>query len=342
MSRLALAPLLLALVACQAPPPRWEVRQLGQEPLAPIEHVNAVAVMPGQVWASLQGLTPGGDRWRRALGCSDDAGLTWRQVPARGLGDVICLAAGPGVLLAGNADGLWISRDGGETFRAIDPRLPEGTIPQLAAVAAGDPARLFSVTQEGRLTASVDGGVSWSWLPDCAGSPAALLPVAGRVLLLNEVGLFAWSEGQGDWTRLSPHGSPAPGGLAASTDGRLIVATTRPRGDADRIALSRDSGQTWTLLAGIRSVVDVELDPRDPATLYALTSSSDASLLVSRDRGESWSPLSGDLGPDHGLGVWTGSELWVLPTPEGRTSLLVTSRLDRRALFLADAGRVPR
>lgn len=334
MSRFALAPLLLALVACSASPPRWEVRQLGSEPLSPVESVAAQAVSPAgeAAWAFCAVLPSGKDSWDRWLARTEDGGVSWTRLPARGLGDALCLAAGTGVLLAGDEEGLAISRDGGASFARAGWE-PDG-IPMLLAVAPFDPARLVCVTQDGRVDVSADGGASWSACPPCKGLPAGILPLPGRLLFLTDQGIFSLADGEQSWKELYDHGCPGPAALVASAGGELIVAATRTLEQTDRLVRSLDGGRTWTALPGIESVADVALDPRRSATLYALSTSEGGSVLMSSDGGEGWAPISGDLSRDAGHPLFGGSNVMVLGGE--RTTVLVTSRLSRLVLALED------
>lgn len=338
--QLATATLLPTLIACGAPPPAWEARQLGPGVVRVGDQVLDLTVSTGDptlLWTVTA--TPRADAaWQDTLSRSDDAGRTWTPVPARDLGDVLALVATPACVIEADAEGIAVSRDGGQRFRRVDCELA-GELPALLSVAPHAPDQVLCATQTGQVRRSRDAGETWSRLPDCPGSPVALLPLADRLLLLNERGVFAWEEGRAGWSLQFATGTAGAGALVAAPDGQLVLATVRAPNEPARLARSLDGGRSWSALDGPPSVADVALDPVQPTTVYALCHGEQSRVLVSRDRGETWTPLSGDLGHDAGWGIlWSPWDLWALPAPGGGTTLLATSRLDRRALALS---RVP-
>ena len=122
-------------------------------------------------------------------------------------------------------------------------------------------------------------------------------------------------------------GHPAPGaggpsslGLIESTDAGRSWEEVSLAGEADfhvlrfahdrvygynalsgKLMISDDGGETWTEREPPAAVLDLAVDPDDPERLVAAT---EEGLAVSEDDGQSWKPLSGDLG----LLAWPDAE----------------------------------
>ena len=114
-----------------------------------------------------------------------DGGKTWQQVlkkdPATGASDVALDPSNPSIVFAGlwqarrrpwemtsggPGSGLWVSRDGGDTWKQLTENgLPEGTWGKVGvAVAPSDGRRVYALieAEKGGLFRSDDGGESWS------------------------------------------------------------------------------------------------------------------------------------------------------------------------------------
>ena len=113
-----------------------------------------------------------------------DGGRTWQQVlkkdPDTGASDVALDPTNPNIVFAGlwqarrrpweltsggSGSGLYVSRDGGDTWKALTGHgLPEGVWGKVGvAVAASDPRRVYALIEaaQGGLFRSDDGGESW-------------------------------------------------------------------------------------------------------------------------------------------------------------------------------------
>jgi len=115
---------------------------------------------------------------------TQDGGKTWQQVlkkdPDTGASDVCFDPTNPRILFAGlwqarrrpwemtsggPGSGLYVSRDGGDTWKQLKKGLPEGLWGKVGvAVAASDPRRVYALieAEKGGLYRSDDGGDSWS------------------------------------------------------------------------------------------------------------------------------------------------------------------------------------
>ncbi|HVS00552.1 MAG TPA: hypothetical protein VMW27_28275 [Thermoanaerobaculia bacterium] len=155
----------------------------------------------------------------------------------------------------------------------------------LAATAAPLAAGVDEWTRIGRSARIVN-------LEIAPGAPAILFAVAP------DIGLFRRSQGQGSRPAFRrPPLDYLPGGLAIDPVDPANVYV----GLSEKIARSTDSGSTWTIHSGLTCILVqwIEVDPRQPSTLYAGGSLSPScgfppSLCLawkSTDSGLAWSCL---------------------------------------------------
>jgi photosystem II stability/assembly factor-like uncharacterized protein len=128
------------------------------------------------------------------------------------------------------------------------------------------------------------------------------------------------------WTPISPDLTGGPGQdaypygtittvAAAASDSRTVYAGT----DDGRVWRTRDLGATWSLvLSGQPWVTRVAVDPARAGTVYVTLSgyragSPQPHVLVSRDAGDSWTDLSGNLpeAPVNDIVLGNGKLLYV-------------------------------
>ena len=276
------------------------------------------------------------------LRVSDDLGATWRQLPGsprypRGSGRKLRRVwriveggqACPCVRYAGvDEAGLFVSRDGGESWRLHEgfERLDRtGWAPTAAGLAlhsividSADPGRLWVGISGAGVFHTMDGGESWercrSALPGVpeAEVPALrrgvikLLRVGGDLYLRHRAGVFR-SEDGGDSLRPAGEGLPTPFGfpLCATGTGEQFTAAMDPETRCfpdGRLALYRFRGDRWEPAAqGLPTAPHfvgvlrdaLAVDSLEPAGVYFGTTQGD--LFASADAGATWTRLPGQF-----------------------------------------------
>lgn len=175
---------------------------------------------------------------------SRDGGRTWRTLnQGRALDpattDVQAVAYGPaGTILAGTwKRGLFVSRDGGESFESI-AEFPESDVRDLLLV-PGDPTRIYAATGRAGVIASEDGGQSWRVLGPDKTFLWSLAQAADRLYAASpNAGLFESKDRGATWLSLFKD----DGAYAALADGdRILLA-------GERGLHEQAKGQSWRKL----------------------------------------------------------------------------------------------
>ncbi len=241
-------------------------------------------------------------------------------------------------LFAGTASGgLWISEDGGTTWRAINDFLPNLSVttividpvdPNLMVLGTGEAsAGLVGVG----VFRSTDAGGTWQYVastnPDANGdwrfvNRLAIHPAQTQVLLAaltNTSGasgaIYRSTDGGQSWSRVSPFKALdiafEPGNPANAVAGL----------DDGTIAFSRDAGLTWTRTAplvaspsgrGNTARAEIAFARSQPGTVYASVDNLKGEVWRSSDSGATWAKLST---PEHlnNQGDYDNT-IWVDPT----------------------------
>jgi photosystem II stability/assembly factor-like uncharacterized protein len=246
--------------------------------------------------------------WMEGAGLfgSEDAGETWRAIPAAVRSVSRVEIAPGGALLIATPDGLFRSEDGGRTFSR-----PEGSPigPVLDVAAAG--SALFAVGETG-VFRSVDGGKSFR----SAGVPGQAFHLfrirsserAPNQVVLVSPSLLHRSEDGGDTWKRIPAGPDFDFGYFAWGVGEPPVAFAANRAGLFR---SPDGATSWKAVSGAPTLLRAVWAP-DPASekyllvsVRAATGAEEQGLGgISRgffgtiDGGKSW---SGNLSPDGSL-----------------------------------------
>lgn len=244
-------------------------------PLETGDWLHALVVQPGRIFAV--GVHSG--VWRR------DAGAWTRVLPADSGGDLVADPDDPDRLFAVVENDVWRTGDGGDTWTAL--------------LESGDALRVFAAEGSRAVYASfqvptlphpsgvhrsLDDGATWE---SFEGSLAAgLSPHEPDELWAVEFdGVSRSSDGGETWAPvdLGLDFHPRVTDIAFGGPGEIFLVGQRG------VWTSRDDGATWSEAnRGLRehAVVSVEIDPLDPAGLWALTQGSE--LFRSEDGGASW------------------------------------------------------
>ncbi len=201
--------------------------------------------------------TDGGDSWEQVLYVDEDTGAS----------DVAFDESNPNILFAGMwqtrrypwdmvsggpGSGLYMSRDGGDTWKKLEGSgLPEGIWGKVGVrVAATDPDRVYALIEakDGGLFRSDDGGDSWNHISDSAGlkqrawyySTLTIDPTNEDVVWFPQVRMLKTIDG----------GKSVVPAKAGGWDHHDIwIDPTNPKRIADAsdagVALSLDGGETW-------------------------------------------------------------------------------------------------
>lgn len=294
----------------------------------------------GRVYAGTFGKTRPGGVYR-----SGDGGATWepglRGLSALAVQEIAVDPSDPDVLYASAGPvGLFKSTDRGGSWSLLDLGLPPDVDVDINSLVI-DPARpstLYAASRiNGPLLRSEDGGETWQLFTDVfvvlydlaldPGDPGALWGAG--------VGLYRSEDGGATWTRQPLQPEEAFAFFDVEVDPRdprvLYVAGAaiqnyRPLEYRPRILRSADGGQTWERrdagTAGNTAVLDLEPDPAEPSTLYAMTGRG---LYRSTDAGASWTllPLEGSF---TALAVAPSSPPALYVAQQGRGVLRSTDR----------------
>lgn len=267
-------------------------------PRAPfLEQLAIDPFQPNTLYAGTQG-----GAWK-----STDGGVTWRSA-SQGMGspapEVLAITADPqhqGRLYAGvleaafGQQGLYMSRDGGATWKPVLAPPAPGVSCVVISPAAGRP--LYACASG--LFRSLDGGATWQALGGgLNGTPIGALAVAPSApdVLYAGVGGFAQVPASPAVYRSADAGAvwqPAGAGITALPVTALAADPVQPGTvylgtEGQGLLETTDGGAGWapagTGLHGAE-VLAVAVAPSSPATLYAETNRA---LWVSHDSGAQW------------------------------------------------------
>lgn len=297
-----LSALLTAGFSCSSP----STTDLRWEPLPGPFALNVSALHPvGNGTLVFAGLSNG------EIAMSTDAGASWSYRTPAMRGFSTTAFAGdpdhPGGIYAATTRGLFFSADSARTWTMVplqDPGKPSLSV-LCFAVDPWKPAIRFAGTEARGIYRSTDAGASWAPLPPQKDSLIATATVSSLVVdpgrpdrvlaAAGALGLITSTNGGESWTSLA-RGSTQVGArsthlLIHPRDGNILLVAT----DAGSIFRSTNAGQLWSPVfpatAGNR-IRSLCADPASPGTVYAGTN---AGIVVSRNFGESWLPLSSSL-----------------------------------------------
>ena len=239
----------------------------------------------------------------QGLTLSAYAGVSWQNVLVGGTSDeVFALAPHPSnasTLYVGRRDGLWISRDGGQTWAPLGPPVSPPYVPLAIAPSPSQPDVIYIGAARHGVLRSADGGTTWT--PLNQGLPLGadgqrVVPIKGVVLhphdpkvayVATELhGIFK-TEDEGKSWRAINRGLPIPPAhrtyaphlvISPENPDTLVAAIGYPVHShliRNLLYQSLDGGGSWTQLdvalpENVR-VLSLELDRASTGTLYLWT-----------------------------------------------------------------------
>ncbi len=211
---------------------------------------------------------------------SPDGGRSWQALGSRADAMSLEPAADGSIVIAGH-DVLSESRDGGRTWQDIPAALPSLDIHGFARDPT-DPDRMWAYLATGGLWESGDGGLTWEQVQqENVLFPAAVAGPSGtRLFGVTASGLASSDDGGRTWTgAASPEIYPIAS-LAATADGRVLVA-----GGPGGMARSDDGGASWSKLPFEGQVLVVAVTAGG-STIVVVTRSTE--FFRSDDGGRTW------------------------------------------------------
>ena len=206
---------------------------------------------------------------------SADYGKTWFRsaapAGARRLTSVLPLPGQPDGILLGTETGVFRSSDQGKTWKRIEWF---GTATRILSVISLFENTIAVVSTNG-IGVSKDGSNSWEAMTALPGKPQVYGLVqfpSGRILAATSTGLKQSDDLGSSW-------EPAYGGLEKITVSALIRVPGNPDGVLAAyygdIFESADQGHHWRRISGalsaIHSIVELNVLPKEPSRVYALT-----------------------------------------------------------------------
>ncbi|MFQ6100361.1 MAG: YCF48-related protein [Anaerolineae bacterium] len=225
-----------------------------------------------------------GQEWR-PVSLRPDESMSWRAIAFAPSEPETVYAGTSAFHSAGTFDdrmpagGVYVSRDGGHTWRAANDATSQDANVTALAVDPGDPQTVYAATGNRGLLKTTDGGQTWSLINQgLPGEPSALAvavhPTEPGVVLtgLAHAGLYRSTDGGATWQPSSAGMNPEAmlsDVIFNPTDPQVMFAADRFSG----VYRSADGGATWTPVnTGLRTraVNALGISP-DGQHLYAAT-----------------------------------------------------------------------
>ena len=255
---------------------------------------------------------------------SSDDGRSWKRAGQPSPGSPVnALYVVPGsqarTLLAGTTDGVFLSQDGGNSWRLVCSEL--GAVLCLA----GTGPMVVAGSYDSGVWQSDDGGLTWR-------SVSQGLAARGLArLLAGELSFFVLGPNEGVWRSrdlghsweklesLAPHLPLSTVAVAQGEEGEVLLTSSVMSG----LLRSTDGGTSWQVVQEGCDVLAILAAPGGAGDRRAWAATAEGQVLFSADLGATWAPLSTDA--------------------EGERALLLAASphlADDNTLFLGTAAQV--
>jgi photosystem II stability/assembly factor-like uncharacterized protein len=226
---------------------------------------------------------------------SSDSGMTWARIPEPGLTKVWSIAVwqkDSRVMAAGGENGLWLTRDGGETWAQVAPRQNPEMNPVVSLTFDPWDSNILYAGTPHLAWKTADGGASWRSVHDKMRDDSDVFSILvddrrrRRIFAATCGGIYRSLDGGAGWTRLSgPNASIRTYHIAQNPlQPNVLLA-----GTSLGLIKSLDSGDTWKKISS-QSTRWIAFDPVNPNRVFAAT--VEAGLQRSDDAGESFRAIN--------------------------------------------------
>ncbi len=223
---------------------------------------------------------------------SSDGGQTFvvlKGIEGQSVRALALAPSDPRVIAAGTRTGVFLSRDGGETWTRITPKSHRDLRNiQSLAIDPADPNVIYAGTWHlGWKT--LDGGAAWApvhrgMIDDSDVMTLTIDPRRTETIYATACsGIYRSTDGAGQWTKLSgiPFSSRRTRAFAqGGEDANVLVA-----GTTEGLWISEDSGGAWRLTTPKELVINAVVAQPDGTILLG---TEEAGVLRSSDRGVTW------------------------------------------------------
>jgi len=247
---------------------------------------------PGVYFAGLSGDTPQYSGIMR----TSDSGRTWKRIPVAGLTAIWSIAICPQdsrVIAAGGENGLWLTRDGGESWEQTTPWNDSELTPIVALTFDPWDSKILYAGTPHLAWKTADGGNTWQSIHEGMLDDSDIFSILvddrrrRRVFAATCGGIYRSLEGGAGWTKLIEATGASYRTYHIAQDPfqpNVLLA-----GTSQGLVKSVDSGNTWRTLSAL-STRWIAFDPKQPNRIFVAT--DEAGLLRSDDGGESLQPIN--------------------------------------------------
>ena len=227
---------------------------------------------------------------------SSDSGMTWARIPEPGLTKVWSIAVwqeDSRVMAAGGENGLWLTRDGGETWAQVAPRQNPEMNPVVSLTFDPWDSNILYAGTPHLAWKTADGGASWRSVHDKMRDDSDVFSILvddrkrRRIFAATCGGIYRSLDGGAGWTRLS--GPDGPSIRTYHIAQNPLQPNVLLAGTSLGLIKSLDSGDTWKKISS-QSTRWIAFDPVNPNRVFAAT--VEAGLQRSDDAGESFRAIN--------------------------------------------------